>query len=261
MPANPVDALDKSAYFVDNTSTKSVQISVSSEDGREAANVMAGAAGILEVLRDRVAGEEFDHQVLLEATKGYAYPRDAITRLLRSGAVIRVAPGIYVFGPPYRRRPFSREILANLIAGPSYVSFEYALQYHGLIPERVEAVTSAIAGRARRFETPAGLFLYRPVPERAFAQGLERLEIPGGGYLIASQEKALADKIRGERGLGIRNIEQMIAHLVESLRIDEQALARLDAAEIDRIAAAYRSYQLRLLAGATRRIQQEASHE
>jgi len=222
---------------------------------------MAGVAGILEILRDRVTGEEFDHQVLLEATKGYARPRDAITRLLRAGAVIRVAPGIYVFGPAYRRRPFSREILANLIAGPSYVSFDYALQHYGLIPERVDAVTSAIAGRARRFNTAVGLFLYRPVAERAFAEGLDRVEVPGGAYLIAGPEKALADKIRGERGLGIRNIEQMTAHLVESLRIDELLLLRLDTAELDRIAAAYSSYQLQLLARATRRIQQEAGRE
>ena len=65
---------------------------------------MANVAGILEVLRDRVAGEEFDHEVLLEATKGYARMRDAVTRLLCAGAVIRVAPKVYVFGPAFRHR-------------------------------------------------------------------------------------------------------------------------------------------------------------
>ena len=218
---------------------------------------MAEVANILEALRARVVGEEFDHQALLDSVKGYARPRDAITRLLRSGSIIRVAPGIYTFGPAYRRRPFSREILANLIAGPSYVSFDYALQHHGLIPERVEAVTSAIAGRARRFETPAGLFIYRPVPERAFAEGMERVEVVGGGgYLIAGPEKALADKIRDERGLGIRNISQMLEHLLQSLRIDPDALAGLDAAEAERISAVYASYKLRLLAAAIRRLKQ-----
>jgi predicted transcriptional regulator of viral defense system len=218
---------------------------------------MAEATNILEALREQVVGEEFDHQTLLDSVKRYARPRDAITRLLRSGSVIRVAPGIYTFGPAYRRRPFSREILANLIAGPSYISFDYALQHHGLIPERVEAVTSAIAGRARRFETPVGLFIYRPVPERAFAEGLERVEVAGsGGYLIAGPEKALADKIRDERGLGIRNIDQMLEHLLESLRIDPDVLAGLDASEAERISAVYASYQLRILAAAIRRLKQ-----
>ncbi len=223
---------------------------------------VADTTRILEALRERVLGEEFDHQALLEAAKDYARPRDAITRLLRSGSVIRVAPGIYVFGPAFRRRPYSLEILANLVAGPSYVSFDYALQHHGLIPERVEAVTSAIAGRPRRFETPVGLFLYRPVPERAFAEGLTRVELPGGGgYLIAGPEKALADKIRDERGLGIRSIDRMLVHLLESLRIDADALADLDAGAAERIAAAYGSYQLRLLASAIRRLRKEYGHE
>jgi hypothetical protein len=223
---------------------------------------MADITKALEALRDRVLGEEFDHQALLEAVKDYARPRDAITRLLRSGSVVRVSPGIYIFGPAYRRRPYCLEILANLIAGPSYVSLDYALQHYALIPERVDAVTSGIAGRPRRFETPVGLFIYRPVPERAFAEGLHRVEVAGGGgYLIAGAEKALADKIRDERGLGIRNIDQMIAHLVKSLRIDPDALADLDAAEVERIAAVYGSYRLRLVSAALRRLQQERRHE
>ncbi|MFH0914866.1 MAG: hypothetical protein V1912_00255 [bacterium] len=223
---------------------------------------MAVTTNILEMLRERVSGEEFDHQALLEAAKDYARPRDAITRLLRSGSVIRIAPGIYTFGPAYRRRPYSLEILANLIAGPSYVSFDYALQHYGLIPERVEAVTSGIAGRPRRFETPVGLFIYRSVPERAFADGLHRIEIAGGGgYLIASAEKALADKIRDGRGSGIRSIDQMVAHLVESLRIDPDALADLDSREVEHIAVVYGSYRLRLVSAAIRRLQRERSHE
>jgi hypothetical protein len=35
--------------------------------------------------------------------------------------------GIYVFGERYRRSPFSREVLANMIYGPSYISLDYAL--------------------------------------------------------------------------------------------------------------------------------------
>jgi hypothetical protein len=228
----------------------------------QAGDRMADASKILQVLRERVVGEEFDHQALLDAARDYSRPRDLIARLARSGSIVTVAPGIYVFGPAYRRRPFSLELLANLIAGPSYVSLDYALQHYVLIPERVTAVTSGIAGRPRRFETPAGLFIYRSVPERAFAEGLRRVEVPGGGsYLIAGPEKALADKIRDERGLGIRNIDRMIAHLVESLRIDPGGLAGLDAHELERIAGTYRSYQLRLVSAAVRRLQRERPHE
>ena len=43
---------------------------------------------------------------------------------------------------PEIKSPLSREVLANLIYGPSYISLEYGLQHYGLIPERVEIVTS-----------------------------------------------------------------------------------------------------------------------
>jgi hypothetical protein len=219
---------------------------------------VADTTSILESLRAQVPGEEFDHQALLEATRGYAHPRDAITRLLRSGSVIRIAPGIYIFGPTYRRRPYSVEILANLIAGPSYVSLDYALQRYGLIPEGVVAVTSSIAGRPRRFETPVGVFIYRPIPEPAFAEGLHRVEVAGaGGYLIAGAEKALADRVREQRGLGIRNINDMTTYLVDSLRVDSDALAELDPDEMEHIATAYRSHQLKLVAASIRRLRTE----
>lgn len=123
---------------------------------------------IIEELRRKIGGEEFDYQALLDSLKTYEWPRDKITSLLRQGIIIRVKKGIYIFGRKYARRPFSREILANMIYGPSYVSLDYALHYHGLIPERVEAVTSITCGRGRRFSTPIGLFIYRMVPMRAY---------------------------------------------------------------------------------------------
>jgi hypothetical protein len=49
-------------------------------------------------LRRNVGGEVFDYQVLLDALAGYRKPRDRITRLLASGAIIRVKKGLYCFG-------------------------------------------------------------------------------------------------------------------------------------------------------------------
>ena len=76
-----------------------------------------------------ILSEEFDYQALLAALNGYARPRDRITELIRKGEIIRVKKGIYVPGAKRRRRPFSREVLANLIYGPSYISLEYALAF------------------------------------------------------------------------------------------------------------------------------------
>src|SRR5660398_214421 len=119
-------------------------------------------------LRAQIEGEEFDYLALLRSLQDYAYPRDKITTMLRRGDIVRVKKGIYVFGDAHARRPYSREILANMIYGPSYVSLDSALQYHGLIPEGVEAVTSMTMKRARRFATPTGLFIYRPATPAAY---------------------------------------------------------------------------------------------
>jgi len=214
----------------------------------------------IEELRRSIPGEEFDYQALLGALRGYERPRDKITTLLRRGLITRAKKGIYVFGQRYARRPFSREILANMIYGPSYVSLDYALHYHGLIPERVEAVTSVSTGRNRRFNTPVGLFIYRMVPLKAYQIGIDQAEIEGRTFLIAIPEKALCDKIYDDRGTGIRSQAEMKEYLSTSLRIDPESLERLDADIVDAVGERYRSRKIRLLGGLIRH-SRKVNHE
>jgi predicted transcriptional regulator of viral defense system len=218
---------------------------------------------MIEELRKKVAGEEFDYQVLMDVLRGYEHPRDKITALLRQGIIIRVKKGIYVFGEKYSRGPFSREALANMIYGPSYVSLDYALHYYGLIPERVEAVTSVTCGRGRRFSTPVGLFIYRMIHLRAYQVGIDQVEIEGDRpFLIATPEKALADKIHDDRGTGIRTQEEMKDYLLKNLRVDPESLAKLDAEVFALIADRYRSKKIRLLSDVTHRFRKgEGLHE
>lgn len=208
-----------------------------------------------EDLRQAIPFEEFDYQALMGALAGYARPRDKVTDLLAKGIIIRVKKGLYIFGEKWRRKPYSREILANLLYGPSCVSLDYALHYHGLIPERVEAITSVTPKRGARFATPVGLFLYRNVPEAGFAVGLGRVELEDSrAFLIATPEKALADKLRQARGLGLRTQQECLAYLVEDLRIEESALCALDAGLLDELSQIYRSPRVALLAGLVRRL-------
>ncbi|WP_305043300.1 type IV toxin-antitoxin system AbiEi family antitoxin domain-containing protein [Geoalkalibacter sp.] len=208
-----------------------------------------------EDLRQAISYEEFDYQALMGALASYAQPRDKVTDLLAKGVIIRVKKGLYIFGEKWRRRPYSREILANLLYGPSCVSLDYALHYHGLTPERVEAVTSVTPKRGWRFATPVGRFLYSNVPEAGFAVGLGRVELEDGrAFLIAAPEKALADKLRKGRGLGLRTQKECLAYLVEDLRIEEMALRDLDAGLLDELSRVYNSPRVALLAGLVRRL-------
>jgi len=206
-------------------------------------------------VRTRIQAEIFDYQTLTDALKDLSSPRDKITRLLRQGIIIRIKKGLYVFGDKYRRDPYSKELLANLVYGPSYVSLDFALAYHGLIPERVEALTSVTPNRSRRFATPVGLFIYRQIPSRAYEVGMVRVEGERGqAFLIASPEKALADKIVSVRGAPIVSAAEMTRFLEEDLRIDAEAVRALSAARIDDYAGRYRSRRLRLLSTVVRRL-------
>ena len=207
-------------------------------------------------LRHQIPFEEFDYQILLDALRGYAHPRKKITALLRKGEIIRVKKGLYLFGEQHRRAPYCRELLANLIYGPSCVSLEYALQYHGLIPERVETLTSITCGRSRIFDTPVGHFSYRSIPMNAYRVGIDRIELSDGrAFLMAQPEKALADRVVAERGINLKTQRDLAVFLRDNLRIETSALQALDPEAFLIIAAAYCSRRLRLLAQLVARLQ------
>lgn len=210
---------------------------------------------MIDRIRKHIPYEEFDYQALLGALKEYAHPRDKITDLLRKGVIIRVKKGLYVFGDEYRRRPYCRELLANLIYGPSYISLEYALGYYGIIPERVETITSVTTGRAKKFFTPVGMFSYRMIPLAAFRSGMDIVELEGGGsFLIAVPEKALADKIRCDRAVPINSQKDILAYLVDNLRLDPSILGEMDPDLLKEYAERYGSRKIRMLAVLLKRL-------
>jgi hypothetical protein len=210
---------------------------------------------MIETIRKKISQEEFDYQTLLVALGDYARPRDKISDLISKGIIIRVKKGLYVFGDGARQTPYSTEILANLIYGPSYISIDYALQHYGLIPERVEAVTSVTTGRSRKFLTPVGLFIYRMIPLRAFQIGMDRIEVGDGrAFLIATPEKALADKIYEDRGMALHTQKELGDYLERSLRVDLAAVRDMNPDTLDAIARRYRSQKIRALGRLVRHI-------
>jgi predicted transcriptional regulator of viral defense system len=195
-----------------------------------------------------IRSPEFDYQVLMHTLRDYAKPRDRVTTLMKQGVVQRIKKGLYVFGEGYGRNPFSHEILSNLIYGPSYISLEYALQFHGLIPERVKALTAVCLGSSKRFETPVGLFTYHSIPAKAFHLGVERIKVDNDrAYLMADAEKALVDKVKSGHGISIKNQEEMRQYLIEDLRADWDTLLDMDLEKIETYASAYSSFKLTIL--------------
>lgn len=191
---------------------------------------------------------EFDYVTLCQALADYASPRDKIRSMIRKQEIIRIKKGLYILGESYRKRAFSRELLANLIYGPSYISLEYALSHHGLIPERVETITSTTCGGNRFFSTPIGSFTYWSVRSQYYSIGVDLVSNGADvSFLMATPEKALADKILRDRGLNISSRKDMAAYLQDDLRIDEAALRHLNIKLIEEIAGQTNSRKARLL--------------
>ncbi len=178
-------------------------------------------------LRERVSGESFDYTLLMECLSDYSSPRSKITQLLRSGEILRLKKGLYIFGPQRRRSLVSLEILANQLYGPSYVSLEYALAFYGLIPEFVAEVTSVTTKRQKMYETPIGRFSYTPIPIKLFSTGFTLIQVADyGSALIATPEKAINDLLY-IRDSKISSNSDLEALLFEDLRMDQQSVARL----------------------------------
>ncbi|NLZ36699.1 MAG: hypothetical protein GX897_04390, partial [Clostridiales bacterium] len=74
--------------------------------------------------------------MLLKELKEYASPKSKLSRMAERGEVFPITRGLYETDPNV-----PGYLLAGSIYGPSYISFEYALGYYGMIPEAVYAVT------------------------------------------------------------------------------------------------------------------------
>lgn len=203
----------------------------------------------IEALRRLAGGEEIDYQFLTAALQNYLRPRDKISAWLKSGDLIRVKKGLYVFGEHIAQTPFSQEILANLIYGPSAISLSYALAFHGLIPERTPTVTCITHKRYKAFTTPIGNFIYYYLTPSKYPIGIElRLTASKRQFLIASPEKALCDQIFIiDKNLPLNDLASIETYLFSDLRIDEQALQNLSSIKLYAIARVYQDKRLERL--------------
>ena len=178
----------------------------------------------------------FDYQYLMDLLKSYSSPRDKISRMIKKKEIIQVKKGLYVLSPDFGTRINLRS-LANLIYGPSYISLEYALSYWGLIPEKVEEITSMTNKRNKIFQTPVGTFSYKYLENSKYSVGIERIPDETGAFLIASKEKAICDRLAMIKDV---NSKEMAVCLQEELRLDMDELPGLDIALIREIARVYK---------------------
>lgn len=198
-------------------------------------------------LRNKSQGEEIDYTFVMDCLRDYKSPRSKLTTLLQKGDLIRVKKGLYLFGSDYRKGPYSPEIMANKIYGPSYVSREYALAYYGLIPEHVAEVTSISIKRARDFDTPIGRFSYAHLPPKLYQVNFNLVSVRNNETaLIATPEKALADLLYF-RDDHPETLNELVDLLFDDLRLDDALVSQMRIGMLTEILKAGGSPTLKLI--------------
>ena len=194
----------------------------------------------------------FTTAMLLEQYRHYKNPQQKIARLVDKQALFPLTRGIYE-----TERNVSGQYLAGAILGPSYLSFDYALSYYGLIPESVYTFTSATCGKkkAKEFENVFGRFSYRDVPQDAYPYGILIKEENGYVYQMASPEKALCDKLYTMPPVSSQ--KELVKMLFEDLRIDKTDFDKLDMNGILQIGDKYHSANVNYLMKYIRRNNRE----
>ena len=111
-----------------------------------------------------------------------------LERYAQRGLLTRLKQGMYIVTD---NSP-SSFALSNRLYRPSYVSFESALSYYGLIPETVYAVTAASTKPTRNFAVAGKAFIYHKIKDCAYT-GYAPTRMGGEVILLASPEKAVVD--------------------------------------------------------------------
>ena len=162
-----------------------------------------------------------DYNTLVTTLGKYKSPKYKVARMENEGEIIRLKKGLFVVTPKVHLQTLSKELIANHLYGPSYVSCETALSFYGLIPERVYLTKSMVTKRSKSYSTSMGNFEYISVNEDYFAIGIRQEIVEDKfAFMIATAEKALCDLIISTKGLKIQSMKAMQIYLEEDLRMD-----------------------------------------
>ena len=191
--------------------------------------------------------------MLKEKYSDYANPLDKIKRDTKNGLLIRLTRGLYEVDGGVNPC-----FLASSILSPSYLSFDWALSYYGLIPEKVFSITSASLNmrKNKTFTNKFGRFEYSDIPASAFSEGLTYIENGDYTVKIATKEKAICDSLSKWRVVNsVRALKEL---LFVDKRIDKEEFLTCDFKEMVRLASLYKKTNLDLL---IKLIRKEYDHE
>lgn len=174
-----------------------------------------------------------DFLLLQDRFSNFKSPKKKIFDLKKKGYLQQIQRGQYFNSKSKYLESTSYEVIANSLYFPSYVSMEWALQFYGLIADRVTVVTSVTLLRSKNLKTPQALFSYHHLHKNRYPVGyMTKLNNVGNSFLIATPEKALIDYVSTKaKDLVIRTAADIHEFLENDLRLDLRELLEKRAVE------------------------------
>jgi len=143
------------------------------------------------------------------------------------GDVTRLTKGHYVFSE-FLGAAGLELLISNKIYEPSYITAEYVMSQHSLIPEAVYTITGVSTRKTNHFSTAAGEFSYRSIKRELFTgYDMKKVTLHLAGkqterlVRIASLEKAFFDFMY------FRNMH-LTSDQIAHYRFDDHILASMD---------------------------------
>lgn len=112
-----------------------------------------------------------------------------LSRFAKKGYIFQIKRGLYSFD----LTKIDELQLANVLYQPSYVSLETALNYHGIIPDVTQNVTSVTVTTSKKIKILAGNFSYSKINQKLFFGWTSVKNEREEYFKIARPEKALLD--------------------------------------------------------------------
>ena len=136
----------------------------------------------------------------LKKTKSRQEVRNLVSKLTKAGWLARVTKGIYYIASIESRGTASVSVfaLACLLARDSYISFEAALQYHGMFDQHLRTIRSVSLIKRRTAVLQSINYEFIKTGKKNF-YGYETVWQEGQETRIATAEKAILDILRFKR--------------------------------------------------------------
>lgn len=187
---------------------------------------------------------------LKEKYKDFADINGKIKRNVDNNILFPIVRGLYE-----TNKHVSGYLLAAFIYGPSYLSFEYALAFHNLIPERVVTYTNATFGKrkSKRYQNMFGIYTYRDIPDAAFPYFVQAHTVDTYVYFMATAEKALCDLLYILPP--VKSVKALETLLFDNLRIDRDEFRNLNFEHLAFLRSKYISNNINFLIKLIERIE------